>query len=108
MRFVISCPRSCYHFLTLEQTIESIKNALASKGLDSKQSFAFISFSEDGRVQVHASGQVKGFLDEQSMGSGFQEAYEKAVHDSFIVPEPSCKPVQPLFSNTGLTRKQQT
>lgn len=75
----------------LPQTIESIKTLLASKGLDDKQSFAFIRLDEDGKVRVHASGQVKGFLDEQSMDSMFQEAYAKAVHDAFIMPEPTCK-----------------
>lgn len=73
------------------QTVESIKHALAAKGIDSKQSFAFIGFDENGNIRVHASGQVKGFLDEHRMESGFQEAYEKAVHESFIEPEPTCK-----------------
>ncbi|KAF2171078.1 hypothetical protein M409DRAFT_51301 [Zasmidium cellare ATCC 36951] len=72
-----------------DETIQSFQHALAAQGIDSKQSFAFIGFDENGNIRIHASGQVKGFLDEQQMESGFQEAYEKAVHESFIVPEPT-------------------
>lgn len=58
-----------------------MKTALEQQGFDHRDAFALVALDERGHVRVHASGEIKGYLDELQLESQYQQAVELARHE---------------------------
>ncbi|PPJ50421.1 hypothetical protein CBER1_05541 [Cercospora berteroae] len=56
-----------------EPSLELIK-----RSLDNRRAYALVAFDETGNVRVHASEDVKAYLDELNLTNQFQQAYEQS------------------------------
>ncbi|KAF2212035.1 hypothetical protein CERZMDRAFT_84978 [Cercospora zeae-maydis SCOH1-5] len=61
-----------------EPSLELIKHSL-----DNRRAYALVALDETGNIRVHASDDVKAYLDELNLTSQFQRAYEKSKDRPF-------------------------